>query len=88
HPVIRAFSLSADGSIAAFSGESPTHPLELFVLEHGDERPRRMTDHNPWLAGVDLAKQEVVSFEARDGLQLEGVLVHPLNGERNAPLIL
>ncbi len=87
-PIPRSLSLSADGSSAAFAGESPSHPREVFFMRHGEERPARLTDHNAWLADVDLAKQEVVSFEARDGLQLRGVLVHPLNGERSAPLIL
>ncbi len=39
----------------------------------------RLTDSNPWLAQVRLAKQEVVTFKARDGLELEGVLVRPLD---------
>ncbi len=57
-------------------------------MRFGQELPQRLTDNNPWLADVDLAKQEVVRFKARDGLELEGVLVHPLNGELHAPLIL
>jgi dipeptidyl aminopeptidase/acylaminoacyl peptidase len=87
-PLPRSLSLADDGMTAAFRAESPSHPNEVFVLAHGDDAPKRLTDSNPWLANVELARQEVVSFEAPDGLRLEGVLIHPLNGERNAPLIL
>jgi dipeptidyl aminopeptidase/acylaminoacyl peptidase len=87
-PLPRSLSITANGTTAAFRAESPMHPTEVFVLAHGDDVPKRLTDSNPWLADVELARQEVVSFEAPDGLRLEGVLIHPLDGKRNAPLIL
>lgn len=86
-PIPRSLSLSQDGLSVAFAAESPKHPSEVFFMRQGQE-PQRLTDNNPWLANVDLAEQEVVRFKARDGLELEGVLVHPLNGELHAPLIL
>src|SRR5690606_25809551 len=66
------------------------HPAELFVMTAADEAPRRVTDTNPWLAGKRLAPQEVIRYEARDGLEIEGLLIRPLDetpGER-APLIV
>src|SRR5690606_25699896 len=68
----------------------PGHPPEVFHLAAGQEQPRRLTDSNPWLAGVRLARQEVVRYTARDGLELEGLLVHPLErrGDQRVPLIL
>jgi len=87
-PLPRSLSLSTDGKSGAFAGESPSHPREVFFMGDGRQRPVKLTDHNPWLSDVELARQEVVRFEARDGLELAGVLVHPLNGERKAPLIL
>jgi dipeptidyl aminopeptidase/acylaminoacyl peptidase len=56
----------------------------------GDKAPRRLTDSNPWLKGLRFAKQEVVKHTARDGLELEGILVRPLDekpGQRY-PLVL
>ena len=35
-----------------------------------------------------LASQEVTRWKARDGLELEGVLVRPLDGTAKAPLLL
>lgn len=92
--IVTGFSMSEDGSVMAFPAASPEHPAELFVMTDGEAR--RVTDSNPWLADKRLAPQEVVEFEARDGLRLEGLLIRPLDpstgsgqaeGER-VPLIL
>ena len=86
-PLPRSLSASSNGSAVALVAERPTHPRELFISIDGGE-PKRLTDQNPWLADVDLAKQEVVRITARDGLEFEGMLIHPLNGAKPAPLIL
>jgi dipeptidyl aminopeptidase/acylaminoacyl peptidase len=87
---MQGFSLSRDGQSAAILADSPFHPTEVFLMRHGDTAPRRMTDSNPWLADLRFAKQEVISYAARDGLTIEGVLVRPLDEEagRRYPLIL
>jgi len=88
--VLSSLSLSEDGQHAAFVGQSPAHPPELFTMSHGDAAPKRRTDSNPWLGEKRFAKQEVVRFKARDGLELEGILVHPLDEveHQRYPLIL
>jgi dipeptidyl aminopeptidase/acylaminoacyl peptidase len=78
-PIFTALSLAADGQSAAFIAESPAHPPEVYFMRHGDAGPRRLTDSNPWLAERRLAKQEPVKWKARDGLELEGVLIRPLD---------
>lgn len=88
-PILNALALSGDGQWGAFVGETPQHPSEVFVMAHGDTAPRRLTDSNPWLADVDLAPQEVFRHQARDGLDLSGVLVRPLVSTAGpAPLLL
>jgi dipeptidyl aminopeptidase/acylaminoacyl peptidase len=89
-PIFTSLSLSRDGLAAAFVGHSPEYPAELFTMKHGDAGPRRLTNSNPWLAERRLARQEVVKFQARDGLELEGLLIHPLGEQPNTryPLIL
>lgn len=69
-------------------GQSPQHPTELHLYEDG--RLLRLTDSNPWLDNVRLARQEVVSYEARDGLEIEGVLIYPLDYRQGTryPLIM
>ncbi|HVS14870.1 MAG TPA: S9 family peptidase [Thermoanaerobaculia bacterium] len=87
--------VSPQGDRAALLGESPSHPPELFTLDLGDGRLGggalvRHTESNPWLAEVRLAKQETIAFRARDGLELHGILVWPLDyreGQRY-PLVM
>ncbi len=87
-PILRSLSLSNGGGVLAFAADSPEHPRELHV--HQDDSLERWTDSNPWLADRDLAPQEVVTHEARDGLELEGVLIRPLRERRrgNHPMIM
>jgi len=88
-PIMTKMSLSQDGERLALVGESPNHPREVFTMVHGDASPTRLTDSNPWLASVDLAPQEVFRHEARDGLDLSGVLIRPAGAsDKPAPLIL
>ncbi len=85
-----AFDLSRDGKVVAMAAQTPAHPSEVFMWALSERAPRRLTTSNPWLSAMRLAAQEVVKFKARDGLALEGLLIHPLDakkGER-APLIL
>ena len=82
----------AVGCTVALVGETPKHPEEIFVYRpcESDAVPTRLTDSNPWLADVELAKQEVITWAASDGLELEGILIHPLAGvpDGGAPLLL
>lgn len=88
-PVWSGFNRSATGDIALV-GSTPQHPSEVFLLPAGSAAPRRLTDSNPWLGDVRLARQEVIRYAARDGLEIEGLLVHPLQRRGNArvPLIV
>ncbi|MEJ2370339.1 MAG: S9 family peptidase [Gemmatimonadales bacterium] len=89
-PVLHGMSASRDGEVLSFTGDTPEHPNEVFVL-HGDGgRPERMTESNPWLADVRLAPQETVVWQARDGLELHGLLIRPLDevGGRRYPLVV
>jgi dipeptidyl aminopeptidase/acylaminoacyl peptidase len=88
--VLTRFSLSKDGMTAAYLGQSPRHPSEVFVMKHGEDEPRRLTDSNPWLKEMAFAPQELVRHKARDGLDLEGVLIRPLREATGTryPLIL
>lgn len=88
--VFRSFSKAREGSQFAFRSSAADHPTEVFSWARGDEPPRRLTHSNPWLDEVRLARQEVVSFKARDGLGLQGILVRPLDYEQGKryPLIV
>ncbi len=51
----------------------PEHPPELFLDGVG-----RVTDSNPELASVVLGEQTVEKVRARDGLEIEGILIKPV----------
>ena len=88
--------VSARGDLLAMVGESARHPDELFTAVSGGGPlvPERRTVSNPWLDEIDFAPQEVVTYEARDGVEIQGILIRPLPGSEGAseegrhPLVL
>ena len=83
-------SLAEDGKTVALVGSTARHPSEAYLGQLGGEPPRRLTDSNPWLEDVVLAPQRLVRWQARDELELEGVLIEPLQREQGArvPLVM
>ncbi|RPH89649.1 MAG: S9 family peptidase, partial [Calditrichaeota bacterium] len=54
------------------------------------QTPKKLTDLNPWIKERDLGAQRVVRYPARDGVEIEGLLLLPADyqeGERY-PLIV
>ena len=81
-------SVEAGGNTLAVEANSPRHPTELFVWNNGSFN--RWTQHNPWLSEIDFGKQRTFRYTARDGQEVEGVLIEPVGGvpRGGAPLIL
>ena len=74
--------------VAAAIADTPEHPSEVYLLRDG-AAPLRLTDSNPWLGDRRLGKQEVIAYQARDGLELEAILIHPVEPSRGrSPLII
>ncbi|MGI9475041.1 MAG: prolyl oligopeptidase family serine peptidase [Rubripirellula sp.] len=76
--VYTSISLASDAETCALIGHASDHPPELFQTSSLSESPRRTTTLNDWLAEMRLAKQIPIQWTAKDGLELEGVLVYPL----------
>ncbi len=90
-PILSALSLAANGQQAAVIGAAPQHPGEVMRLSLAAQASAaRCTNVNPWLDGLQLARQEIVRYKARDGETVEGVLVRPLQEKPQTryPLIL
>ncbi|WP_371372174.1 S9 family peptidase [Thalassotalea aquiviva] len=70
------------------NGHTAKHPNEVFMVR--DNKVTKLTDSNPWLANKRFAKQETISLKARDGVELDGVLVYPLDYKEGTryPLIM
>ncbi len=77
------FNYADDGTVV-FTKQTPAHPTELYVMDAGSTEPVRATVSNEWLADVPMGRQVVVSYEARDGRNLEGLLIYPLE-EQGGP---
>ncbi len=90
-PVFDGLGLDARGRRLALVAQSAQMPAEVFALR-AERRatPSRLTDVNPWLAEVQLGEQEVVRWRAEDGLEIEGLLIHPLDraGERVPTIVV
>lgn len=86
--VFEGLSVAKDGSVA-LSASSPVHPRELFRWDE-QSSVRRVTETNPWLSDVSMAKQTVVQYQAKDGLMIEGLLIWPIDYQegKRYPLIL
>lgn len=81
-----ALSASENGKLALV-GSAPNHPGELFVLE--GKKAEKLTISNPWLGDRELGKQEVITYKAKDGLELEGIVILPVDYSKGTkyPLI-
>jgi len=81
-------SVHSAGTTVAAVVSGPAHPSELYTLTAGSWV--RRTNSNPWLDEVRLSRQEVYRFAARDGVEIEGILLYPLDMQegRRYPLVI
>jgi len=63
----------------AFTGTTPSVPGDLYLWQSGAKGPKRLTNVNPWVAERALGNQGIVSYKARDGVEIEGLLVYPVD---------
>ena len=83
-------SLSDSDKTVVVRANSAQHPNEVYMLRGKKHKATRLTDSNEWFADRRLAKQETVSLKARDGVEIDGVLVYPLDYQsgKRYPLIM
>lgn len=72
------FDRASDGTVI-FNSDSPFHPSELYISQQNADSLERITFSNPWLKDVELGRQEAISWNAEDGLELHGLLIYPLD---------
>ncbi len=75
--VFRSFQYH--NGLVVFSGNTSEHPNELYTYNIETDLLERHTDHNPWLADIRLGQQRKLVYYARDGMDIEGVLIYPLD---------
>jgi dipeptidyl aminopeptidase/acylaminoacyl peptidase len=87
-PIVRTVHGNPGQDAVAAIADTPEHPPELYLLRDGEE-PLRLTHSNPFLGEREFAKQETITYTARDGLELEAILIHPARRVRGGnPLIV
>jgi dipeptidyl aminopeptidase/acylaminoacyl peptidase len=72
-----------------FSGSTPSDKSNLYYW-NGKSVPRKLSNLNPFLSDRLLGKQEVISYQARDGKEIEGIMIHPVGyvAGRSYPLVV
>ena len=74
-------SIDGDEDGIAGVGTSPRHPPALYYAD-APGGLTKWTDHNAdWLADTTLYPQRVVRYQARDGVEIEGILIEPKEPE-------
>jgi len=63
-----------------FIGSTPRDMANLYSW-NGKGKLQKLTNLNPGLEHLSLGKQEVIHFNARDGLEIEGIVIHPVGYE-------
>ena len=87
-PIIRTISTHPGLDVVAAIADTPQHPQEVYLYRDG-AAPVRLTNSNPWLAERDLVVQEPITYPARDGLDVQAVLMRPAKEERGGnPLLV
>jgi dipeptidyl aminopeptidase/acylaminoacyl peptidase len=76
--VIGSLTVSDDNSRIAFSRSDLQHASDLYVSAFPKVDAKRVTDHNPELRDIALGGSEVVRWNGKDGLVLEGLLIYPV----------
>ncbi|WP_213608367.1 S9 family peptidase [Pseudoalteromonas sp.] len=81
-------SISDSDETLALRGNTAKHPNEVFIVR--SNKAKRLTDSNSWLNDKRFAKQETITLKARDGVEIDGILVYPLDYKKGTryPLIM
>ncbi|HSI71101.1 MAG TPA: S9 family peptidase, partial [Gillisia sp.] len=82
---IISFSAAKNNTMALVAN-TVQHPNELFILESNGS-PEKITTSNSWLQEKQMGKQEMITYKASDGMEIEGLLIHPVNASGQLPLI-
>jgi dipeptidyl aminopeptidase/acylaminoacyl peptidase len=85
----RSWNVSDDGGTIVYEMSDGDRPNDIWVLGPDRAGARRLTDANPQLEGVALARSELVEYLDADGNTLYGILYYPFGYEagRRYPLV-
>ena len=81
-------SVAKNGAIA-FTGLTPTHPRELYVMSSATSAPRQLTHFNDFVDKLELGRSESITWK-NEGFDENGVLTFPpgFDASKKYPLVL
>jgi dipeptidyl aminopeptidase/acylaminoacyl peptidase len=87
--VYRGWQISDDGTKVAFTMSDGDRPEDVWMIDQRSSTPMRLTDANPGLADVALARTELIEYLDVDGNTLYGILYYPPDYEpgRTYPMV-
>lgn len=86
----RDWRITDDGQVMAFTLSDGDRPADVWMFAEDAAAPTRLTDLNPGLDGVPLARTELVEYLDVDGNTLYGILYYPIDHDpsRTYPLVV
>ena len=69
-------AFAARNGTIAFTGTTPSHPRELWVLSSVDAKPRQLTHFNDWVSSKELGRAERITWKF-EGMDQDGVVITP-----------
>jgi len=74
----------------AFAGSTASQPSELYYKASPNDAPKRLTNFNQEIAGLELGKFDRFEWQGPDGFREDGILVYPPNfsNDKKYPLVL
>lgn len=87
--VMSAVTFSRDRMVAAFTKGDTQSPSDVYVAKLPGFEAARLTDHNPQVRDLALGKSEVIRWKSSDGLEIEGIVIYPIDYQpgKRYPLI-
>ncbi len=92
--LIADISLNAAGTHFGFARQTSIRPVEAFVSPANDFAPTQVSRVNDKLPALPLGATEIIRWQSKDGLEIEGLLTYPVgyeaaqNNGRRIPLLL
>jgi dipeptidyl aminopeptidase/acylaminoacyl peptidase len=80
--IISGLSVARNSDRVSFTRSDIQHPGDVYVSSISNFSQTRLTDHNPQLKEIALGHSEVYRWKSKDGAEIEGVLIYPVNYER------
>jgi dipeptidyl aminopeptidase/acylaminoacyl peptidase len=74
---VTAYDVSKSGKVIA-RVSTPDRPYEIFAAEKNDLR-NLSKQNDAWLGTIKLAKVEEIKFKSKDGTEVHGFVVHPVD---------